>query len=234
MKQLFFGAKDVAAVFYGLAANHDTDFFGIVQQNSIEDPLADNIRSMTDKWCEAYSEKSKIIKDVRRLLINDGSAEALIKEYDLGWASDFEKNPLQAKWCYIHGDLHGKNILINQEQKTATLIDYGDIKEGPASIDPITLEFSLFCHPDGHHFDENWPTHDQAKKWYSLEEYMVGCPVPEIIKFTREWTKSVEAGKRERAASTYAYLLRQLKYEDSRKDLVIAFLEGAKSLFDET
>lgn len=231
-----FGAMNIAAVFYGLAASHGTDFFGIVQENlnSIDKTLAQNIQSMTDKWCDASTEKSKTIKDVRQLLIDDASTKALIKKYNLGWASSFESNYLQAKWCYIHGDLHGKNILINREQGKATLIDYGDVKEGPISIDPITLEFSLFFHPDGYDFEEKWPSNEQAKKWYDLQEYIKGCPIPEIIKFIREWTRVVEAGKRERAASSYAYLLRQLKYGDSNKDLILALLEGAKNLYEET
>ncbi|MCA9470885.1 MAG: response regulator [Nitrospirales bacterium] len=228
-----FGAKDTAAVFYGLAVGHDTDFFGVATGDTIETNLSKNIRDLTDKWLEASTEESKTIKDVRCLLLNNECAEALIKEYDLDWATGFEDQPLQAKWCYIHGDLNGKNILVNREQSTATLIDYGDIKEGPATIDPVTLEFSLFFHPDAASIS-NWPSIEQARKWFDLEEYIKDCPIPQVIKFVREWTRSVEAGRRERAASAYSYLLRQLKYTDTDKGLAIALLEGTRNLYATT
>ena len=228
-----FGAKDTAGVFYSLAINHDKDFFGITTENSMQESLARNICNLTDRWRETGREESKIIKDIRCLLISDEQAEALIKQYNLDWAAEFESHQLQAKWCYIHGDLNGKNILVNADQGTATLIDYRDIKEGPVSIDPITLEFSLFFHPEAEGI-ENWPTVEQARNWFHLEEYIRDCPISDVIKFLRKWTRSVEAGKRERAASAYSYLLRQLKYTDTNKNLAIALLEGARDLYAET
>jgi len=227
-----FGAKNTAAVFYGFADGYQADFFSISRTNKVGTALAEKIKSMTDKWCEASSEKTVTIQDIRRLLLDDTETERISQNYELDWLSAFEGKSIQANWCLIHGDLHGKNVLINESDQTSALIDYGDIREGSAVIDPVTMEFSLFFHPETV-VSGDWPTSEQAKNWYDLETYLENCPIPEVINFLRSWTEDAAVGNREIAAAAYAYLIRQLKYDDTNAELALNFLEGARKLYDD-
>jgi hypothetical protein len=79
-----------------------------------------------------------------------------------------------------------------------------------------------------------WPSIEQAAHWGDLDLYLIGCPIASFIRECREWALRVAAGNREVAASAYAYLLRQLKYDDTNKDLALALLTGVKAYFDGT
>lgn len=227
-----FGAKDRAAVFYGLADDHDIDFFNIAKSGKISESLAANVKNLTDKWVFSSSETRKKIKDIRRLLVSDNDANQFFKTYNLDWAAREEDQSVQVKWGCIHADLHGKNILINENKECGSLIDYGDIKEGPISLDPITLEFSNFFHPDG--VDTGgWPSQEQAKQFLDVSKYIAGCPIPDIINFYRSWLEEVSVANRDKIACAYSYFLRQLKYPDTNKDLALAFLEGCRRLFEQ-
>jgi Ser/Thr protein kinase RdoA (MazF antagonist) len=54
----------------------------------------------------------------------------------------------QTCWACVHGDLHGSTALVSASG-SAVVVDYGDVAEGPASLDPVTLELSLILHPQG-------------------------------------------------------------------------------------
>ena len=230
---LAFGAMDKAAVFYGFADDYETDFFGLCENPEIDESLKDYIKNMTDRWNVSANEQTVSIKDIRRLLLKDEDAQRIIDENNLDWALGFEDKKIQAKWGCIHGDLHGKNILINSKDNRSSLIDYGDVKEGVTCIDPITLEFSLFFHPQ-RVISGDWPASNQAKHWNNLDDYLVDCPIPEIIKYLRGWTNDLSIRNRDIAAAAYSYILRQLKYEDANKELALNLLEGAKNLYEQT
>ena len=152
--------------------------------------------------------------------------------FELDWIPDFENREVQTHWGCIHGDLHGCNVLVSSAGATV-LIDYGDVGEGPASLDPVTLELSLLFHPDIVDAAGAWPSNEQAKSWGNLDAYLVDCPFPEFIRQCREWTIRIAAGNRDVAASAYSYLVRQLQYDDTDKARAIALLEGVKSFYYE-
>lgn len=60
------------------------------------------------------------------------------------------------------------------------------------------------------------------------------CPIPEVIRNTRAWAHEVSAGRREVAASAYAYLLKQYKYADNDPRLIGALLEAVHNYFSAT
>ena len=64
-------------------------------------------------------------------------------------------------------------------------------------------------------------------------EYLVGCPFQEFIHKSRQWALRVAAGKRDVAVSAYSYLVRQLKYDDTNKELAAVLLDGVRRFYDE-
>lgn len=233
------GAGANAGVFYGLAAGFDRTAFtaasgDAAQARSVVAGIEDCMR----RWSEGVKESRRTVQDVRRLLVSDATCAALVAKFGLGWVADFEARAIQTRWCCAHGDLHGENVLLANDG-VAVIIDYGDVGEATASLDPVTLEMSLLFHPKGPLRSANggftgWPTEVQARGWGSLNEYTAGCPLEPFIRACREWAFRVAAGKREIAATAYGYLLRQLKYKDTNKDLALALLDGVRASYDAT
>jgi hypothetical protein len=127
--------------------------------------------------------------------------------------------------------MHGENVLVSPDG-SAVIIDYGDVDEGTASLDPITLELSLLFHPKGPLRGGAWPSHAQAVSWGNLDQYVQGCPAEAFVRECRAWASSAAAGNREVAVTAFSYLMRQLKYGDTDKALALALLAGAKALYD--
>jgi len=93
---------------------------------------------------------------------------------------------------------------------------------------------TLLFHPNSAGAAGKWPTVDQARSWGDLDRYLVDCPFQEFVSECRRWALRVGAGNRDVAASAYSYLVRQLKYDDTNKDLALALLEGARSFYDQS
>jgi Ser/Thr protein kinase RdoA (MazF antagonist) len=53
-------------------------------------------------------------------------------DYELTWAAGFESRLIQTRWCCVHGDLHGENILVSSDGNVL-VIDYGDVGFGSAA-----------------------------------------------------------------------------------------------------
>ena len=226
------GAKNQAGIFYGLANGYTLNAFSneILLDNC--ENLVSCLKNLTARWC-VDQQGRRSIRDIRRHTLSDEKAEAIFTKFNLEWAQDFESRTIQVHWGVSHGDLHGFNVLTS-ENGTPTIIDYGDTSDGPNSLDPMTLEFSLFFHPDGPLCNSTWPSAEQAKKWYDLEFYLVECPYPEFIKYCRNWAKDLAVGNREISAVSYAYLIRQLGYSDVNQERGLELLDGAKSYYSET
>ena len=231
---LEFGGHKLAGVFFGLAEGFESSAFDIAR----DDPdgagaMIGNIKAATARWVAEVPETRRTIQKFRERVLSDSSLKEIQAAYGLDWISDFEGREIQSRWACVHGDLHGCNILVSADG-AIVLIDYGNVGEGPASLDPVTLELSLLFHPDEAPAAGEWPTVDQARSWGALDTYLVDCPFPEFVRECRQWALSVGAGNRDVASSAYSYLVRQLKYDDTNKDLVLALLEGVRSFYDES
>ncbi len=79
-----------------------------------------------------------------------------------------------------------------------------------------------------------WPTAEQATIWGNIDAYVVGCPAEAFVRACRAWAHRSAAGQREIAATAYSYLVRQLKYDDTNKELALALLAGVKVFYDAT
>ncbi len=230
---LEFGAGALAGIFYGLAEGFESSAFDIALcQDGRAARAVAGVEAATKRWTDGVPQTRRTIRDVRQRVLGDETLTEILQTYPVNWVSDFESAQIQTRWACIHGDLHGSNILI-ATNGSAVLIDYGDVGDGPASLDPVTLELSLLFHPQGVDLG-GWPSLDQARQWGSLDAYLEGCPAAEFVRGCRELAGRVSAGNREVAASAYGYLIRQLKYEDTRKDLTLALLDGVKAFYDAT
>jgi CheY-like chemotaxis protein len=231
---LDFGAGALAGIFYGLAEGFDSSAFDMARHRDGQSSrVIKSIEAATRRWTKGVSETRRTIREIRQSMLSDDDLNGVLQKYPINWAVDFEASQIQTRWACIHGDLHGSNVLISTNGLSAVLIDYGDVRDGPASLDPVTLELSLLFHPQGLGTDE-WPSLERARQWGSIGDYLEGCPAAEFIHECREWAGRVAAGNREIAASAYSYLIRQLKYDDTNKDLALALLQGVKSFYDAT
>lgn len=229
---LEFGAGALAGIFYGLAQGFEASAFELaLRQDGTCAGAIRGVETATKRWTDGVGETRRPIQQIRQCVLSDDTLSRILEKYSISWAINFETNTIQTRWACIHGDLHGNNILISNG--SAVLIDYGDVGDGPASLDPITLELSLLFHPQ--RLDTlGWPSIEQASRWGSIESYVQGCPAAEFIRECREWAGRVSAGNREIAACAYSYLVRQLKYEDTNKELALALLDGVKRFYDAT
>jgi CheY-like chemotaxis protein len=234
LETIRYGAKDVAGVFYGLADGYDRTLFEAVRSSDagVGNAIA-AVSRFGRRWVEGVPWVKMDIAAIRRRLLSDASAREIFIRHDMTWAQEFEARAVSVKWCCIHGDLHGANVLLDPDC-LPVIVDYGDVGEGPASLDPVTAELSTLCHPDGAFVGSGWPSVAQAAKWGSIEEYLVGCPNADFVRHCRKWADAIGAGSREIAASAYSYLLRQLKYADTNKDLTLKLLDGVYDFFRAT
>lgn len=234
LETLEFGAKDKAGVFYGLAGGFPYSAFDFaLKHDGTPGRVVGNIEHALHPWSSGGAESPRPIGDIRRRVVDDAALAAIRRSYELSWLEQFEERKVQARWRCVHGDLHGLNVLVDSAE-AIVLIDYGDVGDGPVSLDPITLELSLLFHPKGPLRGGTWPTRDQAASWGALQSYLAGCEAADFIRACRDWALRAAAGKREIAATACAYLVRQLKYPETDKELVLALLDGVRAYFEST
>ena len=233
LETLYYGAKNMAAIAYQLADGYEQNVFDLLDER--HDDLPKALQCITDQrqnWVNATSERRATVGEIRRLVLSDESVETIVQDYELVWIGGFEAREIQVHWGCIHGDFHGENILLNEEL-VPVFIDYGDVKEGPTALDWMTLENSTFFHPSAPGFEQAVIDSVRPEKWASVEEY---CCIESLGVFISECRKRAEVEglyKRELVASAYSYVLRQLKYPDTDKELAVALLEGLRATFDE-
>lgn len=228
MAMLEFGAGPTAGLFYQLAQGHDESMFVVMAKDDerAARAVAATARALAD-WWTGRSETRRTVASIRTCWVKDEVAKALHAQYELDWAIEFESKALQTRWCCVHGDLHGENILV-ANNATVMIIDYGDIGMSAASYDPVSLELSAVLQQNDT-VSPLWPSEDACHQWHNLDVYLEGCPIPDFIRACRDWSKTVAAGHREVTASAYTYLLRQLKYPDTDKKRIIALLQGIRA-----
>lgn len=233
MKLLEFGAGAMAGLFYQLANGHDASMFKAMAE---EDALAAKAVAATADalggWSNGKNQERRSIASIRAQWVSDKRAAELHTKFGLDWAAEFESREIQTRWCCVHGDLHGENILVSPDG-SVLVIDYGDVGPGSAAYDPVSLELSavLQANPT---LGPAWPNADACRKWHDLDAYLADCPMPEFIRACRAWSENLTVGRRELAACAYCYLLRQLKYDDTDKDRILALLEGVHACWATT
>lgn len=221
------GAKNKVGVFYSLAQGFNDHFFSEkILSNSTN--IFNCLKTLYDGW--EVSEKRIKIGDIRRLVLSDENLEIIKQNYDLNWVSSFEETNVQVNWGCCHGDLHGLNILVKDE--TAILIDYGDVKEAPACLDPITLELSLLFHPKGPLLVGNKISKAMIDSFLGENLQIDDDYCLDYINECRKWISDKSVGKKEVLSMRYAYLIRQLKY-NTNPEVALSLLHKVYEQFIE-
>jgi CheY-like chemotaxis protein len=228
------GAKRTGGVFYWLLQGYEHSLISLVG----EDParageVVARLQDLTGPWTDGVPTSQKQVAEIRRRLVPDDVGAELAATYRLSWADALETKWIQTRWACVHGDLHGGNVLVGGEL-SPMLIDFADVGLGAAAIDPMTLELSLIFHPDLQRVRGNWPSSQDASSWADAHRYVQSCPCATFVQACRKWSHSVAGGDREVYAAAYAYLLRQLKYADTDKQLVLCLIEAVRRSLEAT
>lgn len=228
--QRYGGGKN-GSVFYSLAKGHEETIFSIVSDATRIAEAVKHLEATTSEWASRAEKRS--VGDIRRTQISDEKFAPFREETGIADIDAFEQKTLITRWACTHGDLHGENVLVNA-QTTTLLIDFGDMSDGPASRDPITLELSALCHASGPLRGSGWPGEAARFIFVDQDAYLQDCPAKEFVVACRKWAANRANGKREQLAVAYAYLVRQFKYPDTDKALLRDLLAGVVDSFNQT
>ncbi len=228
------GAGKIAALFYKLDERYDRSVFDVLRNSPDKGAVTvAQIIQRTQPWRTDAPQHRTSIGDIRRALMADDSLNGCLHYLTGIDVAAFESKELEVHTCAQHCDFHGSNILVDAEHRTL-LIDYGEVGEATASLDPIILELSLLFHPDAANVRGDWPAIVELDSWDNLDTYTENCPVAEFVRACRSWAFEVAAGGREVFANVYAYSLRQLEYGDTNKDFAVALVKVAIRGFEST
>ena len=131
---LEFGAHRIAGIFFGLAEGSNETAFDIAG-NAPErsEAIIRSLETGMARWIDGVPEMRTTIRRIRQRLLSDQQLVEIRDAFDLDWIESFEDREIQARWGCSHGDLHGMNIFVSPAG--TELIDYGDVGDGPASLD---------------------------------------------------------------------------------------------------
>ena len=212
------------ALFYQFADEYAESLFGVLEENeSTAIAVVRGLRDIFAPWAEVSEKKIFSVRDLRTRRIDDLQIQP--HRGVLGATGEFEESEQEMTTSFQHGDLHGFNVLCN-ESGTPIVIDFGNVGLGPSCIDPVVLELSVLFHRDSPFRSISWPTEEQAEAWFDLEEYLRGCPVPEFIKECRQWAIET-GGPNDLPPIVYTEAVRQLKYEDTNRELALGIARAA-------
>lgn len=227
---LEYGAKNIAAIFYRLANQHNQNLFDLIQAGSETSlKVIENLRETLIPWKEGSTIIRKTISEIRRCLLKDEHKNSIKDAYSLAWIDEIEELTASVRWGRTHCDLHGGNILISRDL-SPVLIDFGDVSEGALPLDAATLFLSPFFHPDtANDLIESIGITEIISAVERLETTSNSTLSP-TINFTLKWLREYSSdADRTIYASIYSYTLRQLKFDDTNKTLALGILEACKN-----
>lgn len=219
------GCGRFGAAFYTLAENGYQDLFNASVSEIATSVTAVNLlRDSHSQWKGITVSTNQSVGSLRSSYISDERFAGWIHDLGRNRVKRVEEITFRVKHTIQHGDLHGLNVLVDPDGRPL-IIDYGNLGQHPAGIDPIALELSLIFHADHPHLS-GWPAIEQGLSWFNLSEYTRGSPLGELVRACREWALSTTTEK-QFAAVAYAHVVRQLKYEDTNKPLALAIANAA-------
>ena len=221
------GLGSKGAIFYQLAEGYDRDLFKLLGESDDRAGRAvSKLRKKVEPWLRTTEGQQREIGEMRRNAVPD----EVLANYgaDLGALDHrlLDNSLAQMSMCYQHGDLHGANILVDLDDEPL-LIDFGDLGLAPSCLDPIVLELSALFHPRGRSATGEWATPEMAEQWHDLDAWASASPIPEFIRSCRQWASAATENDSEWLCVAYIEALRQLKYQDTRKDLAVAIAKSA-------
>jgi hypothetical protein len=199
------------AAFYSLAQEFQWSLFELVAKDDAA--AAETIRRLRDRmkiWLDEKRVINATVSDLRKTILWDETYAQIITEHELDF-SQVESRAVRYEEACIHGDMHGGNVLVDSEGK-ALLIDYGDVRRGCASLDPVALELSLLFHPFAIELGLSKAVLDAIDYRDDPDAYISRHPFPKFAGACLEWAYDVSGGDHAVRATEYAYVLRQLKF----------------------
>ena len=199
----------------------------ILQAQSRAAEVVKKINAAMRVWHIPGEMRKTKIKNIRKILLNDENLEKIVGTYpQLYWFDDIEEKEVMARWGSCHADLHSGNVFVNSDDKPV-LIDFADIIQAPCALDPITLELSMYTHSPLY-TAITWEPDKENMPWYDVDTYSSGSDYETFISACRNWAHEVAGGDGAVKACAYAYLIRQLKYNDVDHDRVLMLLESIR------
>lgn len=229
INEFFAGCNKKKGIFFQFAHDYKKDFFDIFNEN---DERLYNIAVMSknifSNWIKVKSNKNISVAEIRRHFCTDEKFEQKhIKEQLHSHGIDieqFESKRLNSNFCIQHADLHGMNILVS-EKDIPLIIDYGDVRFCPSTIDPITLELSHYFHPKM----ASSICHDIsiATEWFDDSKLSSKAKNPKTAIFLREWARENSFLQKDYVAGVYSYAIKQFSYSDTNKKFAAELVRSA-------
>ncbi|MDN4514676.1 response regulator [Pseudomonas sp. 2,4-D] len=226
---LEYGAKSSAAIYYRLANDHTSNLSELLLSSpELSLTTYQKLKEIFSVWGEGCYRTRKTIGELRSCLVSDSKLARLKNTYELSWLEDIEDLSVSVKWGRTHGDMHGGNVLIANDY-APLIIDFGDLAERATSLDPCSILLSPFFHLDtAERALESLPKEDLIR---SIELLNCGTnsPLAPFFNQITEWI-SEECSRSERSiyASILIYVIKQLNYPDTNKDVALNIISVCK------
>ncbi len=222
---LTLGAGGYAGIFYGVVGSEVTDLFAKLATDPDGGAVVPaQLRAAQTPWFAARENARVRVGAIRRRLIGDVALSSVEDELEGIDIAAVELLEIEVVHCVQHGDLHCANVLFD-DRGLPMFIDYPDTGRTLACLDPIVLELSTVFHkhaPDR----QGWPSPAQAETWPDVAVYVAGAPFEAYLRACREWASAVAGSEQEVVAVGYAFAMRQLKYDDTDKEIARAIIRG--------
>lgn len=201
------GLRNKAALISTLGDANCLSLFKLLRDNPQAAAAAVlHLRQSLTPWHSTLDTFTTDLQGLRRTRCADDVLNA--HEVDV----EIEGLAVQVRQAVVHGDLHGENVLVDSSGRPF-LIDFGDLGEGSASLDPVTLELSLLFHKYGPARGTDWANNVDLADWSDLDKYVDNSPFEGFIRACRAWALSCDEFEGVHA-TVYAHAMRQLKYDD--------------------
>ena len=208
--QVLVGAGGRGGVFYTLAEGYSSSLFDEIRSDP--DRALGTIAILRQNLTSWYSNATAATVALRGLRLEQAPDDVLADPVLARLAcADEERRDLHIHLGTSHGDLHGGNVLVNDDGQPV-LIDFGRASQSSVVYDPVALELSMICHPDAQLGLGGWPSDEQWARWSEIDAFVEGCPIEPIVRDCRDWANGITRGEREVLGCAYAYLMRQLPY----------------------
>lgn len=219
------GAGNTGGLFYGLVGETvESVFDRIASRRACLEGIPPRLQGIMQPWYGAKRRIEVQVSQVRRRFIGDTSLRR-IQGYVAGLdIAGTDNCLLRAAECCQHCDLHCANVVFD-DRGQEMLIDFGDTGLSFASVDPVTMELSTVFHSQRSRLPADWPTVESFRNWTDVDQFVRGCSFPGFISACRAWAHAEAGSADEVVAVAFGYGLRQLKYDDTDKDLARALVQ---------
>jgi len=223
----FAGCGKYKGLFLQLAENQQQSYFDALKRSDDDScTIVSNLKDILVSWHVQREAKSQTIREIRQALCPDEKLGPGLTIEDL---TEFEEKRVTTWNSTTHGDLHGLNVLVDDDMKPV-LIDFGNISQLPSCIDAITLELSPYFHP---YLEDDFELSDNiVDAWLETDRWIEVSPNPKTTRELRSWIGECKHGNREYLAVTYAYLINQLRYDSKNHESALKLVRKIIEVFE--